>query len=73
MTPSPTQPHKKAAAFRRGIVTFVILAVLTALEFWVSQVTGGAAVFLLIIALAKAGLIVEYFMHLSHLWGEEAH
>jgi heme/copper-type cytochrome/quinol oxidase subunit 4 len=73
MTPSPSHAQKKAAAFRRGMVTFVILAVLTALEFWVSRMTAGSPVFLLIIALAKAGLIVQYFMHISSLWSEEAH
>jgi len=73
MIPSSSYQQKKAAAFRRGVVTFVILAVLTAVEFWVSRVTAGSVVFLLIIALAKAGLIVQYFMHISSLWSEEAH
>jgi heme/copper-type cytochrome/quinol oxidase subunit 4 len=73
MTPSPTQPQKKTAAFRRGVVTFVILAVLTVVELWVSTATTGSPVFLFIIALAKAGLILWYFMHIFSLWSEEAH
>lgn len=74
---APPQPvdektlASRKAAYRRGILVFVGLAILTALEFWVASVAGGSPVFLFIIVLVKAGLIVQYYMHLGQLWGEE--
>jgi heme/copper-type cytochrome/quinol oxidase subunit 4 len=73
MTTLPTHQKKKAAAFRRGLGTFLILAVLTVVELWVSTATAGSAALLFIIALAKAGLILWIFMHITSLWSEEAH
>jgi heme/copper-type cytochrome/quinol oxidase subunit 4 len=73
MTDSSAQAQKKAAAFRRGGLVFIALAILTGAEFWVSQVTAGSLVLLFIIALVKAGLILHYFMHVYSLWSEEAH
>jgi caa(3)-type oxidase subunit IV len=64
--------ERKAAAFRQGIAVLVTLAILTGIEYWTSLATG-SVVFLFIIALAKAGLIVNYFMHVAKLWREEAH
>lgn len=64
--------EKKTAAFRRGFAVLAALAVLTGLEYWIS-VNTGSTVFLLIVALAKAGLILDYFMHVAKLWGEETH
>ena len=73
----PVDEEAKAArkrAYLRGIVVFVALAALTALEFLIATVAGGSPVFLFIIALAKAGLIIQYYMHLSSVWeGGEAH
>jgi hypothetical protein len=61
----------RRAAYRQGILVFVGLLVLTALEFWVAAGAGGSIVFLFILILAKAGLIVQYYMHLGRAWGEE--
>jgi hypothetical protein len=61
----------RKAAYRRGILVFVGLAVLTVLEFAVAFAAGGSPVFLFIIVLAKAGLILQYYMHMGKLWGEE--
>ena len=47
------------------------LAVLTGLEFVVSGLTGGSPVFLFIIGLLKAGIILQYYMHVRSLWTEE--
>lgn len=62
----------KAADFRRIYIVFVGLAVLTIAEYFVS-VQWGSAVFLILIALAKAALIVHFFMHVYRLWREEEH
>jgi hypothetical protein len=68
----PTVRAKRTAAYRLGALILLGLAVLTLLEFGVA-VTWASAVILLLIALFKAGLIVNYFMHVSRLWSEEGH
>lgn len=64
--------EKKAAAYRLGLITLVILAVLTIVEFIIA-VYMGALVLLFIIALLKAAVIIQNFMHIARLWQEESH
>lgn len=64
--------ERKAADFRQIYVIFLVLVVLTIAEFIVSM-TLNAPVLLLMIALAKAALIVQFFMHVYRLWREEEH
>jgi cytochrome c oxidase subunit IV len=64
--------ERKAAAYRTGVVTLIILGVLTIVEYFVS-IYLGSAVLLMIIALIKAAVIVQNFMHISRLWREESH
>ncbi len=64
--------EKKAAAYRLGVITLVILAVLTIAEFFVS-VYLGSLVLLFIIAVIKAAVIIQNFMHITRLWREESH
>ena len=48
------------------------LAVLTALEFWAAvSLTTVVVPVLVVIALVKAWLILDYFMHISRLWSAE--
>lgn len=65
------------AAYRRGIIVAVVLAVLTIIEYFIGtgDLLNGSLIVLAVIALLKAGLIVQYFMHISRLWTdeEEAH
>jgi hypothetical protein len=61
----------RRAAYRLGLLVLLGLAVLTALEFWVATAAGGSPVFLFVLVLAKAGLILQYYMHLGRMWGEE--
>lgn len=68
--PSP-RDRARRAAYRQGLLVLVGLAVLTALEFFVASALGGSIVFLFVLALAKAGLIVQYYMHVHMLWSEE--
>lgn len=63
---------RKAADFRQIYIVFVVLAVLTIAEFVVST-TIGSTVLLLLIALGKSALIVQFFMHIYRLWREEDH
>jgi caa(3)-type oxidase subunit IV len=54
----------------RGIVVFAILAVLTVVEFFLARLEV-ATFILVVIALAKAGLVVWYFMHLARVFRSE--
>ncbi|HNS39735.1 MAG: cytochrome C oxidase subunit IV family protein [Anaerolineae bacterium] len=63
---------KKAAAYRLGLITLIILAVLTAVEFGVA-IYLESLVLLFIIALVKAAVIIQNFMHIARLWQEESH
>ena len=65
--------ERKKAENRRNIIVFVILAVLTIVEFWLALNLSDPAVPLLIVALLKAALIVQYFMHIYRLRREEDH
>ena len=64
--------ERKVAAYRLGLITLLILAVLTAVEYFVS-VYNGSLILLMIIALVKAAIIVNNFMHITRLWREESH
>ncbi len=63
---------KKKAAYRTGIIVFLILVALTAGEFYLASISGAVAG-LLIIALIKAALIIRFFMHVNRLWAEQGH
>ena len=63
---------RKAAAYRLGLITVIILAVMTVAEYFVSIYTG-SLILLMIIALIKAAIIVNNFMHITRLWREESH
>ncbi len=56
----------KSDALRQGIIIFVFLAVLTALEFFIA-VTLEAVALLVVVALVKAGLVLYYYMHIYKL------
>jgi cytochrome c oxidase subunit 4 len=63
----------RRAAYQRGLFVFVGLAVLTLIEFGIA-IWIGSVIFLFLIALLKAGLILQYYMHLGKVWGgEEVH
>ncbi len=67
-----TSHSDKGALLKRGVLVFVGLAVLTGVEFYASRVPGSALALLAIIAVGKAALILEYFMHLGKAFqGEE--
>jgi hypothetical protein len=70
---SPEVLAARKAAYRLGIYVLVGLAVLTAVEFGVALVFEGSAALLFVLILAKAGLIIQYYMHLNNVWSEEAH
>ena len=64
---------KKKALYRRGIIVLIVLAVLTAVEYYVAFLPTTATPALFVIAIIKAWVILQYFMHVSSLWSEEGH
>lgn len=56
----------KSEVLRQGVIVFVFLAVLTALEFFVA-VQIGSTVLLAMIAFVKVGLVMYYYMHIYRL------
>jgi len=66
----------KANKLRRGVIVFAGLAVLTGIEFWIAVGRLPATLpILTIIALGKAALIAQYYMHLHKIFqkGEGDH
>lgn len=67
----------EAPAQRRGLIVFIALAVLTAIEYVVAVSLDSTALLITLLAVAagaKCWAITVYFMHISRLWrGEEAH
>lgn len=61
----------QASRKRIGWLVISALAVLTAVEFWLSSAIQPALPYLTVTAIVKAGLIIYYFMHLSQLWKQE--
>jgi len=59
--------------YRTGILIVLVLAVLTAIEFFIA-IKMNSVVFLMLIAAAKAILVIWFFMHVKRLWApEESH
>jgi hypothetical protein len=77
VTKAPAKPvdekvlAARKAAYRQGLYVLFGLAVLTALEFAIAIFLVGSVVFLFVIALVKAGVILQYYMHMNRAWGEE--
>ena len=56
--------------YQTGILIVLVLAVLTVVEFYIALVTH-SVVFLMLIAAAKAILVIWFFMHVKRLWAPE--
>ncbi len=59
--------NTKSKRVRIGIITIAVLAVLTLVEYVISISMTGTLLYLSIIAVAKAGLILNYFMHVGQI------
>ncbi|MBI5929555.1 MAG: cytochrome C oxidase subunit IV family protein [Chloroflexi bacterium] len=70
------QRKGKNAEYLQGIIVLVVLAVFTAIEYAIGTADelplfSSAFIPLTLIALIKAGVIVNYYMHISHMWNPE--
>jgi cytochrome c oxidase subunit 4 len=62
--------QKRSAAYRRSIIVALVLAALTVLEYYAAVLYPALWVVLVLLAIAKAALVVNYFMHVSRLWSQ---
>jgi len=60
----------KKTALNQGMIIFIFLAILTALEFFIA-IAMDAVPLLVIVALVKAGLVMYYYMHIYKLNAED--
>jgi hypothetical protein len=60
----------KQQELTQGVSVFVVLAVLTAIEYFLG-IAQAPSFFLWIVALMKGGLVVWYFMHVFRAFREE--
>lgn len=73
----PHSEQEEQSPYERGILVFFALTVFTFIEYVIGTTEGQILVFssnlvpLAVVALLKAGLIVNYFMHISRLWSSE--
>lgn len=65
--------ESKSKAYRASIITAIVLAVITVIEFFVSQIPGigTSAIIMLLLGLVKAYFVVVNFMHVARLWKPE--
>lgn len=61
---------KKAAAFQQGVITLIVLAALTGAEYYIA-VNSNLWSVLVVVALIKAGIVLQYFMHLPRMFSED--
>lgn len=60
----------KMDPLKRGLVVFAILAVLTAIEYFLG-INHVPQILLWVVALVKLLFVVQFFMHISRLFGSD--
>ncbi len=72
MSEQPEPASETSGPLGRGWVVFIGLAILTIVEYLLAITIDANLPILIVLAIAKAVLIVHYFMHLARLWfGDE--
>ena len=69
---SSSSSSVKGAIYRRGNMAAIVLAVITIVEYVLADFTS-SAVIMMLLAIAKAGIIMNVFMGITRLWNEEDH
>ena len=62
------EERKQSERMQIGWIVFGLLTALTAFEIWVSLSVTPSLPYLVPTSVAKAALIVIYFMHISEMW-----
>lgn len=60
--------EKKAPPYFIGFAVLIVLAVLTGIEYVLGTADDPITAILVVIALLKAAIIVNFYMHISKLW-----
>ena len=68
MSEQPDHASETSGPLGTGWAVFIGLAVLTIVEFFLAVSIDKNIPILAVFAIAKAGLIIHYFMHLARLW-----
>ncbi len=66
-----TPASDTAGPLRTGWMVFIALAILTIVEYVVAITVDANLVAMIVIAVAKAGFILYYFMHIVRAWRAE--
>lgn len=64
--------HEHKPNLLQGVNVFIVLAVLTAIEFFIA-ITNASLLLISIVAILKAGLVLYYYMHVYHLRDVDKH
>lgn len=64
------EKKKTISELQRGVYVFLVLAVLTAIEYFLGT-HEAPSIFLWIIAILKGAMVLVYFMHITRLSGSE--
>ncbi|MBK8431702.1 MAG: cytochrome C oxidase subunit IV family protein [Chloroflexi bacterium] len=64
---------QKSSPYTKGFITFIVLMVLTIVEYYIGLASNPSAVLLILIAILKGGLIMNIFMNIGRLWRPEEH
>ncbi|MEZ4831475.1 MAG: cytochrome C oxidase subunit IV family protein [Caldilineaceae bacterium] len=65
-----TQSKPRKPVYRQGYVVALVLAVLTIVEYY-AALHFPSAIILFLLAIFKAALVLNYFMHIRSVWSPE--
>ncbi|MEZ4633880.1 MAG: cytochrome C oxidase subunit IV family protein [Caldilineaceae bacterium] len=65
-----TQSKPRKPVYRQGYVVALVLAVLTIVEYFAALYLP-SAIILFLLAIFKAALVLNYFMHIRSVWSPE--
>jgi heme/copper-type cytochrome/quinol oxidase subunit 4 len=65
-----SNPSKNSSPYNQGYIIFVVLMALTIIEYLLA-LPGNLTIPLLLVALVKMGIIMNFFMHIARVWNPE--
>ncbi len=68
MSEQPKPASETSGALGRGWFVFIGLAILTVVEYLLAITIDANLPIMIVLAVAKAAIIIHYFMHVARLW-----